>query len=108
VNAWVSIININSGIKEPTYGYLQNCNTNQLMVFGGYVKARESLFTRVMNWVTTILNHIDTWMVLPRCEGVCMVHRPKVYRKQKYRQYRYPYGVWKKIKIQHWSIPTQS
>ena len=35
----VSLININSGIKEPTYGY-QICNTTQMLTFGGYVKVR--------------------------------------------------------------------
>ena len=40
----VSIININSGIREPTRGY-QNYNTSQLLIFGVYVKARESLDT---------------------------------------------------------------
>ena len=39
-----SIININLGIKEPTCGY-QNCHTSQILVFGGYVKVRESLYT---------------------------------------------------------------
>ena len=34
----VSIININNGIEE--HGY-QNCNTSQILIFGGYVKARE-------------------------------------------------------------------
>ena len=69
----VSIININNGIKEPTCGY-QNCNTSQIMKYGGYVKARESLYTQVIIWVSTILNHIDTKAVLPGYEGLCMVY----------------------------------
>ena len=43
----VLIININNGFKVPTCGY-QNCNTNQILIFGGYVKMRKSLYTRVM------------------------------------------------------------
>ena len=39
-----SLINIDNGIKEPTHGY-QNCNTSQILIFGGYVKVRESLYT---------------------------------------------------------------
>ena len=36
----VSIININNDdIKEPTCGY-QNCNTSQILIFGGYVRVR--------------------------------------------------------------------
>ena len=27
-------------MKEPTHGY-QNCNTSQILIFGGYVKLRE-------------------------------------------------------------------
>ena len=30
------------GMKEPTYGY-QHWNTIQILMFGGYLKARESL-----------------------------------------------------------------
>ena len=48
----ISIIRINNGIKEPIRGY-QNCNTNQILIFGGYVKVRESLYTRVVIWVST-------------------------------------------------------
>ena len=40
----ISIININNGIKEPTQGY-QNCNTNQITIFGWYVRVREYLYT---------------------------------------------------------------
>jgi hypothetical protein len=43
----VSLIHINNGIKESTHKY-QNCNTIQLMIFGVYVKIRESLYTRVI------------------------------------------------------------
>ena len=42
------------GIKEPTYGY-QNCNTSQILIFGGYVKVRK-FYTQVFSWVDTILN----------------------------------------------------
>ena len=55
----VSIINIKNGIKELTRRY-QNCNTSQILLFGGYVKVRESLYTRASIWVTTILSHIDS------------------------------------------------
>ena len=52
-----TIININNVIKEPTRGY-ENCNTSQILIFGGYVKVRESLYTQVIIWIKTILNHI--------------------------------------------------
>ena len=55
----VSITNINNGVKEPTHGY-PNCNISRILTFGGYVSVRESLFTQVLTWVNTILNHIDT------------------------------------------------
>ena len=72
----VSMINTNNGIPEPTLGY-QNCNTSQILIFDAYVNVRESLYTRVIIWVNTILNHIDTRGVLPRYEGSCMVYRPE-------------------------------
>ena len=37
---------------------------------------RESMSTRVIIWVNTILNHIDIKAVLPRYEDTCMVYRP--------------------------------
>ena len=46
-------ININDGIKEPTWGY-QNCNTIQILIFGGHVKVRESYYTQIITWVKTI------------------------------------------------------
>ena len=47
-----------------------------------YVKVIESFYTRVVIWVDTILNHIDTRTLLSRYEGSCMVVRPKWYRQQ--------------------------
>ena len=58
-------ITINNGIKEHTHG-CQNCDTNQLLIFCGYVKVRESLCTRISFWDSTISDHIDTRMILPR------------------------------------------
>ena len=43
----VLIININNGIKEATRGY-QTCNTSQILIFGGYVTVRESLYAPVI------------------------------------------------------------
>ena len=45
-NLWFSITNNNTGFKEHTRGY-RNCNINQIFIFGGYIKARESLHTLV-------------------------------------------------------------
>ena len=35
---------------------------------------RESLYSQIIIWVNTILNHIDTSIILPKYEGPCMVH----------------------------------
>lgn len=51
-------------INEPTHGYHQNCNTSEMVIFGGYVKVRESLYTRVIVWVNTILKRIDIGTIL--------------------------------------------
>jgi hypothetical protein len=61
----VIIININNCINEPTHGY-QNCNTSQILIFGGYLKVKESLYTQVITWVNSILKHIDTMTILPK------------------------------------------
>jgi hypothetical protein len=64
----VSIMKITHGIKEPTGGH-QNCITNHMLIVGGYVKVRESLYTQITIWVNTILSHIDTRVVLHRYES---------------------------------------
>ena len=79
----VSIININNGIQEPTWGH-QNYNTNQILIFGRNLKVRKSLYTRVIIHVSTILNHIDIKVNLPRYESSCMVYRPEWYWKKTY------------------------
>lgn len=53
----VSIINVHIG----HCGY-QNCNTSQNLIFDEYFKAREFLYTHVIIWMSTILNHIDIAM----------------------------------------------
>ena len=78
-------MNINIGIKQPTRRY-QYCNTSQILIFDGYLKVWQSLYTQVIIWVTTILNHINTRVILPRYEDSCMVYRPEWYQKQKYCQ----------------------
>lgn len=74
----VSLININNGIKGITCGY-QNFKTNPILLFGGYFEVRESLYTHIILWVHSILNHIDTRAILPRYEGSRMVYRLKWY-----------------------------
>jgi hypothetical protein len=61
---------INNGTKELTGGY-QNCNTSQILIFGGYVNGNESLYTLVIIWVNTIVNHIDTRAY---CLGMNVLH----------------------------------
>ena len=81
----VLMININNDIKKPTRVY-QNCNTSQILIFGGYLKVKESLYDRVIIWVNTILNQTGTRTNLSRYEGSCMVNRIQRYRKLKYPQ----------------------
>ena len=50
--------NINNSMKEPTCG-CQDCNTKQILIFDGYVKVRESLYTQVIIRVNIILSNID-------------------------------------------------
>ena len=43
--------------------WIQNCNTNQIVVFGENLKVREFFYTRVIVWTHTILVRI--WVVFP-------------------------------------------
>jgi len=86
----VSTININYGIKKPSPGY-QKCNTSQELIFGGYAEVSESFCIQIIIWVYTIVNHTNTRMILPMCEGSCMGYTPKWYQKQKYHQTPIPY-----------------
>ena len=62
VNAWVLIIKNNNGMKELPHGH-KNCS--HILLFDGYIKVRESLYTQVIIWINTILNHIDTRTIYP-------------------------------------------
>ena len=86
--------------------------------FDGYLKLRESLYTQGINWVNTILHHIDIRTTLPRYEDNYMVYDPDWYWnikntikyphptgiKEKWNpHYTYPNGIQKKmIWGQHW------
>ena len=48
LNAWVSIMNVNKDMKERTCGY-RICNTSQILIFGGHLKVREPLNSRVIS-----------------------------------------------------------
>jgi hypothetical protein len=77
---------------------IKSCSTSRILICGGYVNGRESLNAIV--WVNTILNHITSMVILPTCEGSCMVYGPAWHRKQKHvLQYRYPPGSIKKREI---------
>ena len=83
---------------------IKNCNTSQILIFGGYVKVSESLYTRVMIWINTKLNPFDTRASLPMYEGLCMVCRPKWYRKRKDHQIPIPYCIGKYEIAQHYDV----
>lgn len=65
---------INNGIKEPTYED-KNHNTNQILIFGRYLKVKESLYTHVIVWVNIVPNNIKNITLLHRSECSCMVYR---------------------------------
>jgi hypothetical protein len=51
-----SVFKINNSIEDPTCeGRYHYCNVEKNLVFGGYVKVRQSLYTQVIFWVYTIL-----------------------------------------------------
>ena len=104
----VTIINTDNGIKEPTSGY-QNCLNIQMLIFGGYLKIRDSLYARVITWVNTILNHIDARVVLSGYEDSFMVYRPEWYQKTKMPWNTHTLLVWEtKITDKHPSYCYQN
>ena len=64
----VSIMNTNKWYPKRTHRY-QNYSLDHIMIFGGYVEVRESLYTRVIICVNNTLNQIDTRTIIPRYEG---------------------------------------
>ena len=99
----VSIMNIDNGFKEPTRGY-QNYNTSQILIFGGYVKVRESLYTWVIFeplW-TIVLGRfclritILAWYMDPNGienKNIVKYPYPSGIKKMWKPQYRYPNGT---------------
>lgn len=74
----ISIFNTTYGINEPTRGYNRNCDTSYLFRIDGYVKMRDSFYTRIIIRVKTILNQIDIRVSLSRYEDSCMAfYRPE-------------------------------
>lgn len=63
----VSMININKVSKELTCRY-PNCDISHMLVFGEYVKMRESLYTQVISYWTNTMNlhHINIKSILTR------------------------------------------
>jgi hypothetical protein len=72
----ILIINIINGNKELTHGN-ENCNNNQMLIFGGSLKVREYLYTQITIWVNTISNQIDTRATLHTYGDFCMICRPE-------------------------------
>ena len=54
----VSIININIDFKEPTRAYKYKCK----LMFGGFVKMREYLYTQIIIWIILILGQLCLYM----------------------------------------------
>ena len=81
-------------LKKLTHKYL-NYETKQILIFGKYVKVRESLHTQVIIWVHNILNHIHTREIFPDIK----VYTSEWYRICKTVTYPYHTGA-KNVKLQ--------
>ena len=51
-------------------------NTNKILISSGYLKVKESMYTKVSIWVNTILNHISTRAILSTYEISYIIYRP--------------------------------
>ena len=76
------------------------------MIFDGYIKIRESLYTWVIFWINIILEHVETRVIIPRFEDSCMVYRPKWCQKKKNPSNTHTLLVSKK-KLPKWYEKTQ-
>ena len=76
-----SIINNNSmvsknlpmGIKGRIQGY-QNCHPSQMLIFGGYLKVRGTLYTQVSIWDNLFVGvKVFAWYIDPyhACMDIC-------------------------------------
>ena len=72
---WISIIKISHFLLIPIQhlpaGITLSYQPNLILICDGYLKLKEFLFTQVINWVNTILNHVDTRTILSMFEGSC-------------------------------------
>lgn len=93
----ISLINTNYGIIEFTCEY-QIRSTNQILIFGGYVEVKVSVYPQVFSWINTILDYIDTRIILSRYEGFCMICRPKQERKKSSHQNTHTHRYQKNVK----------
>ena len=80
--------------KNLHVGY-PHCHISQMLMFGGFVKARESLYTRVTVWVSTILYHVDNSAMSPKCPGSCMLFISYWFWNRNIVEYPYPVGIHK-------------
>lgn len=69
-------MNDNNGIKEPTCEY-PNWNTNQMLIFCGYVEVRESLYAWIFISTSIVPSYIDVMVNLRSYEDFKMVYIPK-------------------------------
>ena len=98
VGEWMAlIIKIKNDIKEPARGYW-NFITSQISIFGEYLKVWESLYTWVINWVTTILNHIDMRAIYLGVKGLARYIDLNGIENKNNVKYPYPTGI-KKCEI---------
>jgi hypothetical protein len=76
-----------------TYPWASNCNSSRILLFGGYIKVRESLHIRMIIWFNAILYHSDTKTNLPKVwKFLHDIHPPVWYQKHKQRQVFKPYS----------------
>ena len=84
--------------KEPTCSP-QSCNTIQLIIFGGYLKVRES-FVYMSHYLGQYRsNHIVTRAIVLRYDESCIVYRSTQQQRQKYPQLPIPYQYENKCEI---------
>ena len=63
-----------------------------MLILGGYLKVREYMYTQIIIWVGTILNHTDARVIFPIYEGSFLVYKPEWNWHKK--TVKYPFPRW--------------
>lgn len=102
----VSIINIKNGVKEPIHGH-QIRNSNQILIFVGYVQVRDHSIPEWLFWIDAILDPMDTREILPSLKFLTWHIGPNGIGNKNIVKHPYPTGN-EKLWNPHYNYPNET